>query len=144
MRSSVGSPPPGTPNSDNLGTVQESVSLMNEPTVSTHGSTDTHTSSHTQGLESPSSNMESLRQNLESPSQNLESLREDLESPSQNLESPRHQPIPQCHRDDITFETAALYYSHPHPKIHPSIQVNLYRGPNYIPGDTVRTALDTG
>ena len=46
-------------------TVQEPVSLANgEPTASTNGSTDTHTSSHTQDSVSPTPDLESLRQAL--------------------------------------------------------------------------------
>ena len=55
-----------------------------------------------------------------------------------------HQPIPQHRRDDITFETDALNYLHPHPEICTSIPGNLYQGTDYIPRDTVRIPPDTG
>ena len=76
VRSSVGAPPPDTPTSDNSGTVQKPVSLTNgEPTASPSGSTHTHTSFHTQDLESPTQKLENHMPNLESLRQTLSALR---------------------------------------------------------------------
>ena len=39
--------------------------------------------------------------------------------------------ILQRRRYDVTFETAALYYAHPHPKIRTTVQGDLYRGTDF-------------
>ena len=67
------------------------VSLTNgEPTTSPSGSTHTHTSSHTQDLESPTQNEEHPTQKLESQLQNLESLRQTLSALRLKQERVRH------------------------------------------------------
>ena len=80
-----------TPTSDNSGTVQKPVSLTNgEPTESPSGSTHTHTSFHTQDLESPTQNVENPTQKLESHMPNLESLRQTLSALRLKQELVRH------------------------------------------------------
>ena len=80
-----------TPTSHNSGTVQKPVSLTNgEPTESPSGSTHTHTSFHTQDLESPTQNVENPTQKLESHMPNLESLRQTLSALRLKQELVRH------------------------------------------------------